>query len=60
MTNDDIKMGETIAAILQNVETGEKRVIDNNTAPKTEAKYKIEVKMTNLQTGAITRHEEIR
>ena len=59
MINDKVNMGETIAAILQNVASGEKRVIDSN-ASKKEAKYKIELKITDLRTGAITRHEETR
>lgn len=46
MVNEKISAGETVAAVLRNVETGVKRIVDN-AGPK----YKVEVIVTNLETG---------
>ena len=48
--DDDVRTGETVSAILRNVETGEKRVIES-------AKYKIEVTVTDLRTGEVHKYE---
>lgn len=50
--NDRVSLGETVSAVLTNVKTGEKRVIDDKGLQK-EAKYKIEVTVTDLRTGEV-------
>ena len=53
MINDDMNCGETVAAILRDAKTGAKRVISK-------AKYKVEIKITDLTTGAVHTFEETR
>ena len=48
--NEKLSMGETVSAIIKNAETGETRVI--GTPPPTPT-YKVEVTVTNLQTGEV-------
>ena len=55
--NEKINAGETVGAVLTNVKTGEKTVVGG--APK-EPRYKVEVKVTDLQTGEIHRFEGTR
>ena len=55
--NDDVRTGETVAAILKNIQTGKKWTIGG--APPTETKHKIEVKITNLTTGEVYSYEKV-
>lgn len=54
MVNDKLNTGETVSAVLRKVQTGEKQVTDEK------PKYKVEVKITNLDTGEIHSYEVTR
>lgn len=59
MINDKMNLGEMVSAVLTNAKTGEKRVIDEKGLRK-EAKYRVEVKVTNLETGEVHTYEQLR
>ena len=53
--NEKMNAGETVSAVLTNAKTGKKRVVGG--APKKGLRYKVEVKITDLQTGEIHKYE---
>ncbi len=57
MVNETISAGETVCAVLTNAKTGEKRTIDQSRAKSSEPTYKIELIITDIQTGRVQRYE---
>ncbi len=57
MVNENINAGETVLAVLRNAETGEKRTIEQPRAESSEPTQKIEVIITDLQTGRVQHFE---
>lgn len=57
MINENLNAGETVAAILQNALTGEKRVVGE---AKKEPRYKVVITVTDLETGDVQTHETTR
>ncbi len=55
--NEKLSTGETVGAVLTNVKTGKKTVVGGAPSPKKEARYKVEVKVTDLLTGEIHKYE---
>lgn len=55
--NEKMNCGESVVAVLKNAATGEKRVIDDVQFGTPSAKYKFEVKVTNLRTGEVHKYE---
>ena len=59
MINDKMETAETVSAVLTNAKTGQKRIIEEN-SPQAKAKYRIEVKVTNLETGEVQTYDDSR
>ncbi len=58
--NEKLNAGETVGAVLTNVKTGKKTVVGGAPPPKKEARYRIEIKVTDLLTGEIHKYEATR
>lgn len=58
--NEKLNAGETVGAVLTNVKTGKKTVVGGAPSPKKEPRYRVEVKVTDLETGEIHRYEATR
>ncbi len=52
--NDEVNSGEEVSAVLTNAATGEKRIVGE---PKRAPKYRVEVTITNLETGKVHKYE---
>ena len=55
--NEKLEGGEEVSAILTNVKTGETRTVGGK---KKTLKYRVEMTITNLETGEVHKYEATR